>query len=106
MAKIMILGLINVTGLECNNTVEIGGYETAGDKRQTLNLTKLVRKLKIGGIKLQCDAVIFRNPHQQQLYSALNFRCFIYLSRLMKFTAAFYTNKKQHTQGLAGKTVK
>ena len=52
---------------------------------------------------MQCDAVIFRNPRQQQLYSALNFGFFIYLGRLLKFTAAFDTNEKRHTQGFVRK---
>jgi hypothetical protein len=32
---------------------------TQGDKNQTLNLSKLFRKLKIVGIKLRCDATYF-----------------------------------------------
>ncbi len=42
----------------------------SGDKHQTLNLSKLVRKLKTGGIKLRQDAATFRNPRQQQEHSA------------------------------------
>jgi hypothetical protein len=70
--------------------------------------SKLDRKLKTGGIKLQSDVVIFktRNPHQKQLYLTQMFAFFIYLGRLMKFTIALYPNEKRHIQGLAGKTVK
>ena len=50
-----------------NRPTFLGGG--AGDKNQTLHLSKLVRKLKIGGIKLHHDAAIFRKPHKQQLYS-------------------------------------
>ncbi len=33
-----------------------------GDKHQALNLSKFVQKLKIGGIKLHHDVIVFRNP--------------------------------------------
>jgi hypothetical protein len=52
---------------------------------------------------LRQDAAIFRNPRQQQEHSAQNFTFFIYLGRLMKLTAALFSNKERHSIGVGGK---